>query len=313
MRTDLLTDISVIICTHNPRRDYLKRVFDALDRQTLPKTNWELLLVDNASKESVAAVYDLSWHPRARHVREDNLGLTPSRLQGIREACGNLLIFVDDDNVLAPDFLEQCRALHEQHSHIAVFGAGRLVPEFEVEPSEELRPLLRLLSLRQVARPRWSNNPTDYESIPWGAGLCVNRAVSTLYMQFVSRFDLAPVLDRKGTDLFAGGDDLVSWVASSAGWGFGIFPQLQVTHLIAEKRLNRQYFLKLIHDHAFSNSVLHFRLEGTKPPRLGWTRYAHFLLHGVKNGLFSMRCQWAESCGQHLAWQFIVSNRSRLT
>jgi len=37
--------VSVIICTHNPRPDYLQRVLDALKAQTLPKENWELLLM----------------------------------------------------------------------------------------------------------------------------------------------------------------------------------------------------------------------------------------------------------------------------
>ncbi len=43
--------ISAIICTHNPRPHYLRRVLEALNRQTLDKGEWELLLVDNASRQ----------------------------------------------------------------------------------------------------------------------------------------------------------------------------------------------------------------------------------------------------------------------
>ena len=95
--------IAVIICTHNPRPDYLTRVLDALKAQTLPKEEWELLLVDNASTERLAETWELSWHPRARQIREDELGLTPARLRGIRESGGDCLVFVDDDNVLTTD------------------------------------------------------------------------------------------------------------------------------------------------------------------------------------------------------------------
>src|SRR5580692_10629321 len=98
--------VSVIICSHNPREDYLRRVLDALKAQTLPAKDWELLLVDNASKEPLAGRFDLSWHPNARHVREEKTGLTHARLHGIAEAKGNLLVFVDDDNVLRADYLE---------------------------------------------------------------------------------------------------------------------------------------------------------------------------------------------------------------
>ena len=102
-----MLNISVILCTHNPRKDYLRRVLAGLRAQTLPLHQWELLLVDNASAASLAGRFDLSWHPNARHVREEELGLTPARLRGIREASGAILVFVDDDTVLAPDYLEQ--------------------------------------------------------------------------------------------------------------------------------------------------------------------------------------------------------------
>src|SRR5881628_1215246 len=98
-------DISVIVCTHNPRTEYLRRVLDGLAGQTLPKDRWELLLVDNASARNVADTIDLSWHARAIHVREDTLGLTAARLRGIAETHGALCVFVDDDSVLSPDYL----------------------------------------------------------------------------------------------------------------------------------------------------------------------------------------------------------------
>src|SRR5438045_2489860 len=98
--------ISVIICTHNTRSDYFNRCLSVLETQTLPREKWELLLVDNASSPNRAPRPDLAWHPRARLVVEKQPGLTPARLRGIRESKGGLLIFVDDDNVLDPDFLE---------------------------------------------------------------------------------------------------------------------------------------------------------------------------------------------------------------
>jgi glycosyltransferase involved in cell wall biosynthesis len=100
-------NLSVVICSHNPRPDYLARVLAALQAQTLPLADWELLLIDNASAEPLEGRFDLSWHPNARHVREEVLGLTPARLRGIAEAASPLLVFVDDDNVLSSDYLAQ--------------------------------------------------------------------------------------------------------------------------------------------------------------------------------------------------------------
>src|SRR5580698_4641162 len=114
--------VSVIICSHNPREDYLRRVLDALKAQTLPAKDWELLLVDNASKEPLAGRFNLSWHPNARHVREDKTGLTHARLCGIAEAKGDLLVFVDDDNVLRSDYLQACLKLSAARPDIGAFG-----------------------------------------------------------------------------------------------------------------------------------------------------------------------------------------------
>ncbi|HTA29597.1 MAG TPA: glycosyltransferase family 2 protein, partial [Candidatus Cybelea sp.] len=91
---------SVIICTHNPRPACLRRTLDSLRTQTLPFELWEFLLIDNASQPPLMGESDLSWHSQARHVREEELGLTPARLRGIKESAGELLIFIDDDNVL---------------------------------------------------------------------------------------------------------------------------------------------------------------------------------------------------------------------
>src|SRR5262252_3584882 len=100
-----MVKVSVIVCTHNPQPDRLRRTLDSLKDQSLARDQWELLVVDNASDTKVSGTSDVSWHSRGRHIREEKLGLTPARLRGIAEAEGELLVFVDDDNVVAPMFL----------------------------------------------------------------------------------------------------------------------------------------------------------------------------------------------------------------
>jgi glycosyltransferase involved in cell wall biosynthesis len=304
-------DVSVVICAHNPRPDYLRRALAALDAQTLPKKDWELLVVDNASSQRLADAHDLSWHPRGRHVREDRLGLTPARVRGIADTHSELVVFVDDDNVLASDYLERALTIHRTITYVGVFGAGRLEPEFEVKPPPEVAARAQVLALRTVPSARWSNNPHDADTIPWGAGLCVSRQVANAYRQFIEDLggEVTGVLDRKGQQLYSGGDDVLSWVAASLGCGFGIFPELRVTHLIQANRLNRRYLLRLLHDHAMSHGVLQYRLTGLLPRRMALTRYVHLLLHGLRNGRFSMQCQWAASRGEESAARFVIEAR----
>ena len=299
----------VILCTHNPRPEYLRRVLASLRGQTLPVKEWELLLIDNASKQPLAQTVDISWHSRGRHIRQDELGLTAARLRGIQEAGGELLVFVDDDNLMAPDYLIQATAISARRFDLGVFGAGILQPEFEVQPPVELHPRLGLLALRHEPSALSSQNSRDTHCRPWGAGLCVTRRVANSYRQLVRDLAITPVLDRRGERLFSGGDDVFSRVAAESGLRFGVFPELWITHLISAGRLNRHFLVRLIHDHALSHRVLDYMLDGIQPVRTDLRRYGRLILHGVKNGLFSMRCQWAASRGVDGAAQFISANR----
>jgi|SRR5688572_26164088 len=308
-----MVDISVIVCTHNPRPDYLRRVLDGLFAQTLPKTDWELILIDNANDVPLPDTWALSAHPQARQIREDELGLTPARLRGIRESNGELLVYVDDDNVLAPDYLEMVRTLSKQHPNLGVIGAGILAPEFAVPPPSELVPYLGCLSLRHVSDHFWSTNTNDLASVPWGAGICVRRRVTDSYKRLIKQLDVTEVLDRRGDALFGDGDVAFSWAAVASGQGFGVFPELQVTHLISANRLTQRYFLRLAHDSNLCSGVLHYLREGIFPGcshsrAEQWVRLA---LHGIRRGLFSMRLKWAASAGMDGAKHFIKQRHLR--
>jgi glycosyltransferase involved in cell wall biosynthesis len=280
-------------------------VLRALDDQSLSKDRWELIVVDSASDDLVSDAHDLSWHPRGRCVRVAIAGLMVARLRGIAESAGELIVFVDDDNLLAPDYLEQALVVQERHQYLSVFGSGNLTPEFEIEPPAYLRPHLRKLSLRTVPAPSWSNNPEDHYSLPWGAGLCVRRSAVEAFVDLVERLDITSLVGRNGRQLYSGDDDLFAWAAASAQRGFGIFPDLRVTHLIPATRLSKTYMLRLCEDHRFSSSVRMYRMAGRPSRRLAWRRSTRFVLHGLRNGSFALRCRWAEMRGEEKAARFI--------
>src|SRR5271169_2282557 len=190
-------ECSVIICTHNPRQDYLRRVLDALKAQTLSKGRWELLLIDDVSKEPLAGKWDLSWHPNARHIREEELGLTPARLRGIKESKGGLLVFVDDDNVLEVNYLEKALDIADGQPFMGIWS-GSIRGEFETEPSPWMRPYLKSLAIREVSRDICANYATAIDAEPYGAGLCVRRNLAQDYMNEVAKSPLRRSLGRRG-------------------------------------------------------------------------------------------------------------------
>ena len=299
--------ISVIICTRNPRPDYLSRVLSALRAQTLPLEDWDLLLIDNASDSRLADEWDLSWHPRARQIREDRLGLTPARLRGIGESCGEILVYVDDDNVLAPHYLQTAHALLTKHPYLGVIGAGTLEPEFEVQPPPEIVPHLGRLALRRVPRACWSNNTNDQAVVPWGAGLCVTRRVAQSYVELLEQLGLHDLLDLRGECLYGNGDVAFSWSSVMIDRGFGVFPLLHVTHLISAERVTQRYVLRLAHDRSFSGGIFDYLWTGMLPADdlgLGG-QYLRLCLRGITKGSFAMRLAWAAVRGADRARSFI--------
>ncbi len=248
-------DISVIICSYNPRADYLTQVLQALESQTLGKSQWELLLVDNASTDPLSQRVDLSWHQKARHVCEERLGLTHARLRGIRESTGEILVFVDDDNVLDPDFLEQSIRIAWEWPKLGTW-AGQTRPGFESTPPDWTRAYWSRLVIREFDSDRWSNQPTAAEAMPCGAGMCVRRSVADYYLEMHSNGKRRVLMDRTGDSLLSGGDSDLAICACDLGLGMGLFTSLRLTHLIPAERLSEDYLVNLVESLAYSSIVL---------------------------------------------------------
>jgi hypothetical protein len=244
-------DVSVILCTHNPRREYLARVLEALQNQSLPKTRWELLVVDNKSDLPLENGLDLSWHPAARIIREEEIGLTQARIRGIRESKGDLLVFVDDDNVLNPDYLDCAVAMAAEWTKIGAWS-GSVIPEYETPPPDHLKPYVWMLCVREVTEDCWGNSE-NFESTPFGAGMCIRKHIAEKYVFDVSTSPVKAMLDRRGTSLASSGDIDMARTSLRMGLGTGIFSKLKLVHIIPRSRLTSEYFLKLIEDSTAAN------------------------------------------------------------
>ena len=289
--------LSVIICSHNSREDYLTRVLSALQGQSLPASEWELIVVDNASEPPIAGRFDISWHPRGRHVREMELGLTPARLRGIAEAKSELLVFVDDDNILDPGYLEEALRIGRDYPFLGAWG-GTIRPEFEQEPPEWTRPHWVSLAIREFNAPRWSNYPGDWQSQPCGAGLCVRRTVAETYASAVKEDSMRLLLGRKGSALLSSEDTDLVLTCAEHGYGWGAFPSLLVTHLIPSSRLTEEYLLRLTEAIYTSITALDLRRGGTPPrPSAKWRRLLRQLITFVRYGARAGRFERARYRG----------------
>ena len=268
--------LSVVICTHNPRADYFSRTLEALRGQTLLADRWELLVIDNCSDEPLEGRIELSWHPSARIMREQTLGLTPARLRGIDEAVGELLVFVDDDNVLDPDFLEVALRTAEEKPFLGSWS-GQCRPEFETPPPEWTRRYWGNLVIREFEQDVWSNLPRLPDTMPCGAGLCVRRQVGEHYVRLHQHGACGFQFDRTGDSLLSGGDNDLAACASAVGKGVGLISALKLTHLIPTERLTENYLARLSEGIHFSSTLLDAKWGKAALPRSALGRFVDLL------------------------------------
>jgi glycosyltransferase involved in cell wall biosynthesis len=241
--------LSVILPAFNPARGRLACTLGGLAAQTIEPSRWEVLLIDNASDPAAAPGTELAATlPGFRLLQEPERGLTPARLCGIRAARGEVLVFVDDDNVLAPDYLAEAGRLFQQRPQLGAAG-GTVLPEWETPPPAWTMEFHGLLALRPSAlAPLVAQGGPG---APWpafapvGAGLCVRRTAIESYVQALAHDPVRLNLDRSGSSLASGGDNDLVFEILNAGWDIGYFPSLTLTHLIPASRLEPTYLARL--------------------------------------------------------------------
>ena len=246
--------LDVVICTYNPRSDFLQRTVDSLKKQSLAVDEWSFTIVDNSSDPPVDQKY-VNWHPNGKIVVESKLGLTSARVCGIENTNSELILFVDDDNVLATNYLEETKRIAESRPYLGAFGASQIVPEYEEQPNEQVSKHVRKLALREISTSLWSNDPRD-GSDPWGAGLVARRNVALAFVDLVTNDPQRLDLGRKGNDLNSAEDNEFSWIACELGYGKGIFSCLSMKHLMSSGRIQPEYIIRISEGHAFSRTLI---------------------------------------------------------
>ena len=111
--------VSVIIPTYN-RAALLPRAVNSVLAQTF--ADYEIIIVDDCSKDETQGVVSEFAHPHVRYVKHDgNRGVSAARNTGIGEAKGEYIAFLDDDDEWLPAKLkEQVRALDAAPSDVGM-------------------------------------------------------------------------------------------------------------------------------------------------------------------------------------------------
>ncbi|NES23568.1 MAG: glycosyltransferase family 2 protein [Symploca sp. SIO3E6] len=236
-------DFTVAIPTYNGETR-LPKLIERLRSQTgIEHLSWEILVVDNNSSDNTARViqeYQATWQHNypLRYCLEAEQGAAFARQRAIREAKGELIGFLDDDNLPEFDWILQAYSFAGEHPQGGAFS-GQIHGDFEVEPPENFRKIQAFLAIREHGSQPKLFEP-DNINLPPAASLVIRKKA------WCESVPLQPTLGGKLPGLLVQGDDYEPLLyLHKAGWEIWYNPDLHTYHQIPRWRFERDYLLSL--------------------------------------------------------------------
>ncbi len=232
--------LTVVVATYN-RAESLIRCLRSFRDQSLPREEWEVVVVNNNSKDDTEERFDdfVKENPDlpVRMVREERQGLSHARNCGMEAAMSPYIAIIDDDETVNRDFVRGYVEFFDAHPK-AVAAGGRIVPRYEQERPVWMSPYTE----RPIANPLDLGDGVQV----FGRGRCPgggNMAVRRTAIERYGAFD--PSLGRTGKRLIGGEEtDFFNRLARS-GEPFYYVPQSIIYHHISPDKLTRDYFTRL--------------------------------------------------------------------
>lgn len=237
MSDRLSMNITVILCTYN-RSQSLSKALDSVAVSTLSKSvEWEVLVVDNNSKDQTREViegYCRRYPGRFRYLFEPQPGKSHALNTGIQEAQGDILAFMDDDVIVEPTWLQNLTtALHDGQW---VGAGGRILPEQTFLPPRWL-PLQDRYALAPFALFDLGPKAEALTEPPFGTNMAFQKKVFEKYGGFRTDLGPRPCSEIRNEDTEFGHRLLV------AGERLRYEPSAVVYHSVSENRIQKKYFL----------------------------------------------------------------------
>ena len=233
--------LSVIICTYN-REKYIRPLLESIAANDLDKQQYEIVLVDNNCTDHTRQVCEQFAMEHTdvtfRYVVEQEQGLSVAKNKGIREAKGDLIVYIDDDALVDTHYLKDYADWFEQHPETMAAG-GPVQPRYEEgEEPAWMTPYTRSLL---TAWMDYGDKVREYPKGRYPGG--GNAAYRKEVFEKVGVFNTA--LGRKGGNLMGSEEKDIFAKMHQLGMQVLYLPNPVLHHLIPAYKLGEDYFNRL--------------------------------------------------------------------
>jgi glycosyltransferase involved in cell wall biosynthesis len=230
--------ISIAIPTHNRAR-LLEQTLRSVMLAELPAgADAECLVIDNNSTDSTQALVDdfaKTARIPTRRLLEPQQGSSYARNRAVKEACGDYLLFIDDDAIAEPRWPIELIAALDQRELDAV--CGMVLPRWTITPPRWMGPSV-YIKLAVHNETALTDAPlAQLETIHnyFSANVGFRRRAFELFGDFREELGVVAGNPMSGEDT-----ELFERIMRSGG-RMGFAPAARVHHLIPAERMTRAY------------------------------------------------------------------------
>ena len=271
--------ISVIIPTRD-RAKLLAICLESLAGQTMPREEFEVLVIDNGSTDSTAEVAR-SFCDRLNmvYVFEPDPGLHSGRHAGVRNARSSLLLFGEDDLEVTPGWVAGAVAALADQS-VALAG-GNLLPKFEGDVPGWLqlwwsRPAYKGKAFGYYGILDFGTGRFDVDpAYVWGGNFAVRKSALEAVGGFHPDGMPEALITRRGD-----GESYTSRAIRKHVGRVVFDSEITVRHTVAAARMSGKYLEKRAYNQGISDSYTNTRRWGR--PSVAFVAWGYSWLRALR-------------------------------
>ncbi len=320
-----MIQLTVAIPTYNGEQRLPDLLRHLQAQVTVDDLSWEVLVVDNNSTDATAAVvqaFQADFPCPLRYCFEPVQGAGAARQLAVREAKGEIIGFLDDDNWPEPTWVAAAYAFAQQYPQAGAY-CSRISANYEVAPPDGFQRLQMYLAINERGSKPSLYAP-EHPVLPSTAGLVVRRSawLETVPPDLASRRHW---LKRSDGNDCSEDVEALSYMQRSC-WQIWYNPAMQTWHQIPARRLERDYLLALFRSLGLSRAMtrmagkpswrmpllLVYSLNDLRKVARHWFKYRQQLATDLTAACELQLLVWSALSPFHQMWFTSLSEAQRL-